>query len=303
MPDWILVQYNPFSYGKWGWHPYLVQTLQRLRRQLPNVRIAVMAHECFMPPITPKFALMSAWQQALFWWLGKNIDILFLSIQPWAEHFQRWFPRIPVVHLPVGSNMPHVAITCDEARAQLDIDNKQFVVGLFGTSHISRPMDWVSAALKRLHDANDNTLLLYVGPDVETVRQATKGIVPLRADGASLPGDVSRRFAAMDMCLAPYTDGVSTRRGAFMAGLQHGVPTISTRSFHTDDVLLENNETAYYLANSSCPEFVDGAERIARDAPRRELMRCAARQLYQERFDWKPIAARMCDHLKRVADR
>src|SRR5437773_504456 len=31
-PDWLLLQYNPFSYGRWGWNPYLPQVLCGIRR-------------------------------------------------------------------------------------------------------------------------------------------------------------------------------------------------------------------------------------------------------------------------------
>src|SRR4051812_30187350 len=48
-PDWLLVQYNPFSYGPRGFNPYLAGVLRTLKRQVPGLRIATMTHETHVP--------------------------------------------------------------------------------------------------------------------------------------------------------------------------------------------------------------------------------------------------------------
>src|SRR5581483_9395313 len=40
-PSWIILQYNPFSYGRWGLNPSLPQVIARIRR-LGSTRIGLM---------------------------------------------------------------------------------------------------------------------------------------------------------------------------------------------------------------------------------------------------------------------
>jgi len=58
-PDWLLIQFNQFSYGTYGFNPLFPLTIRRLRRRYPSLRIAVMFHEDFVPVISWKFAVMT----------------------------------------------------------------------------------------------------------------------------------------------------------------------------------------------------------------------------------------------------
>ena len=48
-PDWFVLQYNPFAYGKWGRNGHLPRLLWGIRRQLPRTGVAVMFHERHVP--------------------------------------------------------------------------------------------------------------------------------------------------------------------------------------------------------------------------------------------------------------
>src|SRR5207244_1468495 len=98
-PDWVLLQYNPFSYGRWGLNPYLPLVMWRLRRRCPETRFALLVHEPFVPITSWKFAIETVWQRWQLWLLGQNADLIFFSIEPWAQRFRSWFPHKPVLHL------------------------------------------------------------------------------------------------------------------------------------------------------------------------------------------------------------
>jgi glycosyltransferase involved in cell wall biosynthesis len=302
-PDWVLVQYNPFAYGRYGWNPYLVPALRAIRRKLPKTRIAVMAHESFVPPLNAKFAVMAAYQRLNFYQLGQTADILLLSIEPWAEKFARWFPRIPVRHLPIGSNIPRVKISRDEARLRLGITKDQFVIGLFGTSHQSRPMDWIGLAGKRLREIDNRVLLLYVGPNVDDIRTAVGDALPIQCDGPAAADEVSRRFAAMDLNLCPFLDGVSTRRGTFMTSIQHGLPTVSTQAFNTDRELAAANGDAWVLSDNDPASFVAAVEAVYRDSAKRARLGVEGQRIYDSKFAWGPVCDRMIAYLAETAPR
>jgi len=323
-PDWVVLQYNPFSYGRWGLNPYLPWVMRRVRRRgdcagsggaAAGPRVALMVHEPFVPVISAKFALMTTWQRWQLWMLGRTADVVFFSIQPWADRFRPWFPGKPVLHLPVGSNVPRrVPITRTQARARLNIANETVTLGLFGNAHPARMMDAVSAALNAVgRRTSAAPLLLYMGPHGAAIRAAlTAAARPgdcqaiIRAEGPLPADEISRRFAALDAYLVPFVDGISTRRTTLMTGLQHGVPIVGTRGPLTDKMLEEQNGTAFLLScvsaasNASGDVQAFGAQvvRVIEDAGLQARLGQGAQQLYEREFAWERVAGRLLGALE-----
>jgi glycosyltransferase involved in cell wall biosynthesis len=161
-------------------------------------------------------------------------------------------------------------------------------------------MGTVRAALEEMCSTGHDCLTLYVGPSVAEVREALKGL-PVRIEGP-LPGlEVSRRFAAMDIYLAPFLDGVSTRRGSLMAALQHGVATAGTRGELTDEILLRADGRAFLLANvGDTPAYCAQALRLLNDPKLCRELGNEARRLYDNQFDWTPITRRLLSALQEI---
>lgn len=289
-PDWVLVQYNPFSYGRRGFNMHLPMAMRALCRQCPNVRIAVMVHEPHAWRDNWRLALMSAWHRAQLFALGRAADVIFFSIEPWALNFRSWFPRTPVWHLPVGSNIPLIDIDQCEARRRLGIDDGVAVLGVFGSAHPSRMLGRVRSAAEAARSAGWNVLILHIGPEADSVREQMGGL-PLRADGPLPAEEVSRRMAAMDVHLIPFADGVSTRRTSLMTSLQHGIPTIATEGYWTDRLLRDANGKALLMARTSdAAQFHEHTLRCLGDQAARDSLSLGARRLYREHFAWDVIA-------------
>ncbi len=296
-PDWALLQYNPFCYGRWGLNLHLPETMRRLRRVSPGTRVAVMVHEPFVPVITPQFAVLAAWQRWQLWRLGGDADVLFFSIDAWQRRFQRWFPGKPVYHLPVGSNIPRVPICRAEARARLGIQEDAVVLGLFGTAGGGRMLERFKEALTALRAAGVPAQALYVGPDSREICMAL-GDANVIAEGPFPAEEVSRRLSAMDISLAAYGDGVSTRRGAFMAALQHGLATVGTRGPLTDAVLEQESPHSFLLADVNKPDpFSAAAVGLAENARLRQRFGQEAQRLYAREFAWAAIVQKLQEAL------
>lgn len=292
-PDWLVLQYNPFSYGRWGFNLHLPRVLHALKRKHPNVRCALMVHEIAPPLLNWRLALMTTWQLAQLWMLGRAADVIFTAIDPWVNSFRRWFRNTPVAHLPVGSNMLHVPVMRKEARRRLGLKDPTFVIGVFGTAHPTRLLHFVRIAAEAIQQETKDVLVLYVGPDGTQV-QRQLGDLPLKDAGRVPHADASRYFGAMDVCLAPFRHGVSTRRGSFMAALQHGVATVSTHGRQTDTVLHQANGQAFLLAPDHDPDaYLHHACRLFREPRRRAEMAQAGRVLYRNTFEWEVIATRL----------
>lgn len=292
-PDWLLVQFNQFSYGRWGWNPYLPFALHRLQRLRPALRVAVLFHEDFVPVTSWKFAVMTTYQRAQFWALGRLADHVFFSIDPWARRYRSWFPRTPVTHLPVGSNMPYLGADRAEARRRVGLTRDALVVGVFGTLSASRPLTHLRAALEAIYARRPDLTVLYVGPDGETLRAALPDL-PVH-DAGALPADaVSVHLSAMDLHLAPFVDGASTRRGSFLAGLQHGAASVSTHGPLTDAELRAADRAAFMLTPAADPDaFARAAVHLAQNAAERDRVGRAGQAFFDARYAWPELADRL----------
>jgi len=292
-PDWLIVQYNPFSYGHWGFNPHLAATLRALRQRHPTLRLAAVIHEPFVPVETWKFAVMWTWQRWQFRQVGRAVDVLFFPLATWADRFRPWFPEAAVHVLPVGSNIPNVGADRPDVRRTLGVGDR-LVVGLFGTAHPSRQLGTVRGALDRLRAGGVDSLLLYVGPAGSVVRSTFDGHDLY--DAGALPAEaVSRHFSAMDVYLAPFEKGVSARRGSFLVGPQHGIATVSTRGIETDPLFGVETETGVLLAPDDAPSaFADHVDRLVRNPTLRIRRAAAGAAFFDRTFSWPHLADRLC---------
>ena len=297
LPTWLILQYNPFSYGRYGFNPVLPEWLGRVKRSQPDLRIAVMVHEPFVPLSNWKFAVMTTWQRWQLWRLGHAVDLVFCAIEPWTQALRPYVAEgVPIIALPVGSNIPVAGFDREEARAALAIGPDELVVGVFGSAR--RRLNMIQAVFHRLGDL-PAIRLLYVGPDGATLREAVGSESPLDDLGPLPAHAVSRALGAMDIHLAPYQYGVSARRGAFIAGLQHGTPSVSTVGAHTDPFLAQASGEAFVLTpDDDILTFADAVDALVGDPSRRRVMATAARKFYERHFSWSQISDRLLNALE-----
>lgn len=291
-PDWLLLQFQQFSYGRYGFNPWLPLALRRLRRTHPHVRLAVMMHEDFVPLTSWTFAVMTLWQRAQFVALGRLADALFFSIQPWADRYGRWFRGTPAYHLPAGSNLPTSHLDPAAARAAFGLPPGAFLVGFFGTMGAARMAPRIRAAVDALRARDPSVEVVYVGPNRAEFDAAFDG-VPRHALGA-LPGpEAAGALRALDLHLAPFIDGVSTRRGSFLAGLQQGVATVGTDGALTDGLLRDAAPEAFRLAPvPDAAAFVAHALALHADPAARAATGAAGRAFFDAHFPWPTMAHR-----------
>ena len=302
-PEVLLLQYNPNSWGRQGLNPFLPGAVRAARRAHPPLRLGLIVHEPFYPPTTLKRAVLSAGQRLQLRTLVRAADVVFVSTEAWVRSLHRWAPATPFVHLPSGSNIEEGGWTREAARAALGLEAEALVAGVFGTAHYSRLLPLVRAAAERLQaehaarGAGADFLVLYVGPHGAAVKEALAGL-PVRDLGALPSAEVSRALAAMDLHLVPFFRGVSTRRGSFIAGLQHGLPSVSTHGVQTDRLLAEADGKAFLLApEDDARTYAELAAALAAEPARRRVIAEGARKLYLDAFDWPLLAERILSSL------
>ena len=281
---WILLQYNPFSYGPCGFAPGIVREAVTLRYR-DRVPLVVFVHEAWVATGGCRRTLMSGYQRAQLMTLLRAADAVIVT----TEQLER-LVGAGAVHVPVSSNVAPVSLDAGAARARLGIGAGP-VVALFGSSHPTNAGDYADAAIDALaqrHGAERLTVLsLGATAPAPNVSQG----VAVHSPGALDEATLSLHLRASDLLLLPFTDGVSTRRTTLMAGLAHGLSVVGMHDPRTDRVLLQHPEALVLTAGGDRAAFAAAAVALSEDDARRRATGRAARRLYEQAFDW-PVAAR-----------
>ncbi len=290
-PDWVVLQYNPFSWGRRGFNPHLPAVIQTIRRS-GAANVAVMVHERYVPFTTWPYRIMSLWQRPQYRMLARTAQALFCSTDAWIPELRRLAPGCGVHLAPAGSGIPRVEIERSTARARLDIPADAFVLGFFGFAHASKPLGHVAEAYRAISESGRDVRLVYIGLQPEVVRAALPEAAVV-ADGALPADEVSRRFSAMDLLLCPFVDGVSTRRTTMMTGLQHGVATLGTVGEYTSPQLAREDDSALRLVPcGDARAFAQAARALANSEADRLRIGSAGRRLFEAEYAPEMLADR-----------
>jgi glycosyltransferase involved in cell wall biosynthesis len=150
----------------------------------------------------------------------------------------------------------------------------------------------MASAGRKLKNAGREVRILCIGSAGPAVREAMPDL-PL-IDLGKLPGEaVSRNLQAVDIYCSPFFDGVSTRRGSFFAGLQHGLATVTTRGYNTDGDLINQSLSAFIASGPGNEgEFVDAVTHLANDSALREKVAAAAKACFEQNYSAGVLAER-----------
>jgi glycosyltransferase involved in cell wall biosynthesis len=290
--DWMILQYNPFCFGKRGINPFLAGTIRRIKRDLPSMKLAVMVHEMWMHTSTLKYAILSMIQRRQFASITSQADITLFSTGPWADQYQLRYPDRTCVHMPVGSNLPYVETNREAIRQELGFNDNTIVLGSFGGNHPSRLFDLFARAARQLKSTGHEVQILSIGSAGPAIREAMPEL-PLVDVGSLSAEEVSRKLQAIDIYLSPFFDGVSTRRGSFFAGIQHGLATVTTRSYHSDSEMLAYEGKAFLAPDTGDESaFIAAAEKLASDVNFRRSICKQAKTCFDENYGLPVLAHR-----------
>lgn len=227
--DVVLLQFEQFSYGTRGWNPALSRVFGELRDRMPAALRVLYAHENYTYPGSLGRTVTWAYQRRQFLRLARDAQRVVVTTEAWTQR-----DRLPgAVVLPVFSNIPDPAST---APASPGVSPLVW----FGYLDPQR-LPYFETVLSVLAGGAAGRRLVYVGVDGSLARSAAhrlgfEGLTTVDSPPAS---EVSRILQGADLVLAPFPDGVSSRRGTVMAALQHGRTVVTNRGPSTDALMLD----------------------------------------------------------------
>lgn len=294
----VVIQYFPQAYLH-GDFRYLVRWLERARAA--GVPIVTTVHE-FWPPADGTFRRAAArWLfRRLLRTLVRASDHVVVT-RPSALHDLAEAVRTDrAVVIPVGTSVlppGERPAFPDEPVAKLPPTK----LVMFGQP---AAMDGaVLAAVSRWVAATPGASLEWVARSAGEMQDAWRrfGADPgARVTfSAGVPADdLSRRFSAATIGLAPNVNGTSTRRGTFVALLGHGLPIVATSGPNTGEALVEAAPCVFSPEGEPAP-FVDRLAALAADPERQAALGRAAREYYDRTLAWRHIADAYATLLKR----
>lgn len=212
-----------------------------------------------------------------------------------------------VERIPIGSNItPALPADYDRDawRAQMHIEPEDFLLGFFGFFNARKGVDTLIRAVATL-DPYHHILFIggTVGSSDVTNRAFADRMVALAEElglservhftGYVPAAEVSAAFAALDLCVLPYADGISFHHGTLMAALAHSQTIVSTlpkigipELVHGEDVWLVPRRDVSALA--------DAISSLASNPVRRRHLARGATRLSAQ-FMWEQIAERTAE--------
>lgn len=343
--DIIHIQYQTAAFGM---HP-MINFAPRLLNLYPfapsprgrggwGARFVVTFHDLLPMYLFPKAGRVRDW--ATFQLARGGDAVIATNEQDYARlQAQLAGTDTPPELIPIGSNIdPAPPPGYDRAawRARLGAAPGETLLCYFGFLNASKGGETLIRALAQIPNAR----LLMIGGQVGA-SDATNAQYGSRVEqqlkerglesrvlwtGFTAAEEVSANFLAADICVLPYRDGASFRRGTLMAALAHGMPIVTTQAAGDKTSRLESGrdegrttKTSNLVVDSGqMPRLVDGqnvllvppddpgalARAVNRLASAPELqahLRRGALALAQH-FTWDRIAARHLELYRRLLD-
>ncbi len=291
-PRHLLLQWVPHGYGYKSMNLLFCIWLW-FRAAWSGDQIEIMVHEPYLP-----FSRRS-WRQNAAALVHRVMAIvllqkarkIFVAIPKWEQRLRPYalLRKLPFQWLPVLSNVPcaHDNSASEEIRERYAPAGK-FLIGHFGTFG-SSIVSLLEPIFDRIVTERGELAVLLIGIRsqefrAELIARNPRFTAAVHATGPLPVSDLSNHLAACDLLVQPYPDGVSTRRGSFLACLSHGKPVVTTAGELTESFWPECGAVVL-VTPGDVDSFVKSVERLLLDTAERQRLGEAARRLYEERFD------------------
>jgi glycosyltransferase involved in cell wall biosynthesis len=266
------------------------------------VTVVTTFHDLRVPYLFPR---AGALRQTVVRWLARASRGAIATNRPDYDQLRAWGLAAEAARqIPIGSNIPTRFSGPDivaAVRRQLGLRPADALLGYFGFLHESKGADLLLHALAGLPD---RVHLVFIGGRTGASDRANNQAFVAELDalidrldlgervhwtGFLDDAGVSEHLQASDLMVLPYQDGISLRRGTFMAALAHGRPILSTTPAAPLPEL-RHDDNVWLVPPGDAGALTAGLARLLDDAPLRDRLAAAALET-SALFSWEHIAA------------
>lgn len=293
--DVLNVQYQAAAYDM---HP-AINIVPGRERPL----VVATFHDLKVPYLFPKAGPLRRWVVHM---LARRSDGAIVTNREDELEIANLKPQAPnLARIPIGSNIPPhppADYDRDEERARWGVEADDLLLGYFGFLNESKGGEELIQALALVVEQDIPAHLLMVGGQVgssDPTNQAyAERVKRLIADleltervhwsGYSRPALVSAGLLATDVCVLPYRDGVSFRRGTLHACLAHGRAIVTTKPVISLPEI-KNGENMLLIPPRDPQSLAEAVTRL-RARPRLKKTLASGAEALAARFSWEQIA-------------
>ncbi len=311
-PDIIHIQYQT---GAYGMHPAInfFPSLPCLRGR---VRVGVTFHDLRVPYLFPKAGPVREWVNRV---LARSSDAVIATNDEDYLKLETWnVKRLSLI--PIGSNIattPPPDYDGAAWRARLGVLENETLLCYFGFLNESKGGETLIRALAQMPNmkllmiggqtgASDPTNAAYLAKVKALAEELDVNDRVLWTDYTP-PEIVTANFLASDICVLPYRDGASYRRGTLMAALAHGMAIVTTQVKSQKSKVkstlpeLRDGENCLLIPPDDPRALAAAIQRAAASPELRANIDTGARELAQH-FTWDKIARQHLELYERMAN-
>ncbi len=292
--DLINIQYETAAYG--------MSAAIHILPRLVSVPTVTTFHDLRVPYLFPKAGRLR--NQAL-WLLARQSAGVIATDSADSAQLRLITVSKAVAQIPIGSNIPTLPPAgYDHAhwRVAHNFRPETVLIGYFGFMNAEKGLEaLIDGLAQALHSGLDSRLVLIGGGATESDPNAAAYMDTIRAriysaglsdrvmwTGYLSAGEVSAWLLSCDLIALPFTDGVSLRRGSFLAALAHGCAILTTPPQF--DISGIETATAFVPVNDPTA-LAQQFAMLGSDPARRKTLGEQAQE-FARQFSWPAIATR-----------
>ncbi len=331
-PDIAHIQYQTGAFAMRPAIDFAPRWLHFLPCLRGRARVGVVTtfHDLRVPYLFPKAGRVREWVTRE---LARSSDAVIATNDEDYARLLTWNLRLATL-IPIGSNIP----TNEPAnyqtaawRKQLGVRDGEILLCYFGFLNESKGGETLIRALALVPNAkllmiggqvgaSDPTNLAYLSKVQSLISNLQLTDRVLWTDYTP-PEIVTANFRAADLCVLPYRDGASYRRGTLMAALAHGcalvttMPRVGAKHLPPSTALrsaqdeanasplpaLRDGENCLLVPPDDPRALADAIQRAAASPELRAKIGAGARELAQH-FTWDKIAQQHLELYRRIAN-
>lgn len=322
-PDVVHIQYQT---GAFGMHPAInflpryfrprpgdVERAPR-RGLVPRPRVVTTFHDLRVPYLFPKAGRVREWVTRE---LARSSDTVVATNDEDYSKLVTFNLRLLTL-IPIGSNIsttPPPDFERAAWRARLGAAENETLLCYFGFLNESKGGETLVRALAQVHrakllmiggqvSASDPTNAAYLAQVKALITESGLTDRVLWTDYTP-PEIVTANFYASDICVLPYRDGASYRRGTLMAALAHGMAIVTTAphvigAIHESPLSqLRDGENCLLVPPDNPTALAAAIQRAAASPELRARIGAGARELARH-FTWDKIAQQHLELYRRL---
>lgn len=286
--DWVIFQYNGYSYNRFGAPSWLTKFYRRIRHA-QDTRLCLIVHETYIREESSlKLKIYRFLQKRTLKRVSKYADLILTTTHLYKSQLKAFHRKAHLAFTP--SNFEDFI---KELEPEVKTDG-QLILGTFG----NRDPEFLLNVLTHLDHLGLDCEFLFIGnyqPQyIKLIKEYTKKLkhIKISRSGKLTDRNIVKFLYKLDafILLEPVREdmggGLNTKSGSSATALCMGIPIFSTKGDFTDENVFKTdiNYIQLYPENE-----VKSAEIIFNNVNEQDKLRqigAAGKQLYEQEFSW-----------------